>query len=77
MIADRTTTADIFGCSVDNVRKWQQQGCPHIPPENPRGSAAERKVRYDTASVHGWLVNRALGIPQTKLTERDILRALG
>lgn len=60
MIVDRTTLADIFSVSVDTVRKWQQQGCPHIPPADHKGTAEQRKVRYDSANVHNWLLQRAL-----------------
>jgi phage terminase Nu1 subunit (DNA packaging protein) len=60
MIADRTTTARIFDVSTDTVRAWQKAGCPYREPENPRGTPAQRRVHYETARVHEWLVQRAL-----------------
>ena len=60
MIADRSTVAQIFGVSIDTVRRWVTDGCPAQPPRNPRGTPEERKVTLNTVDVHRWLVQRAL-----------------
>ncbi len=80
MIADRQTIAEIFGVTADGVRLWQKNGCPHIPPADRSGTADARKVKYDSAEVHQWLLNRELarfGLrTRSTITEADILRAL-
>ncbi len=60
MIVDRTTLAEVFDVSPETVRAWQKAGLPRLEPENRKGCAQQRRVRFSTRAVHDWLVQRAL-----------------
>jgi phage terminase Nu1 subunit (DNA packaging protein) len=60
MIVDRTTVAQIFGVSPDTARAWVKAGCPSLDPEDPTGSADQRRRKFDTVAVHQWLLQRAM-----------------
>jgi phage terminase Nu1 subunit (DNA packaging protein) len=63
MICSRFKIADIFGVSPDTVRAWVRSGCPvHREPLTGKGVSNAEKCRlFDSARVHHWLLNRALG----------------
>jgi hypothetical protein len=47
---------DLFGCSHQAVANWQAEGMPVLEAGGPNRSSA-----FDSAAVHAWLLQRAVG----------------
>ena len=55
-VVDRAHLAAVFGVARTTVDAWVADGCPVQKRPAKRGDPAE----FDTAAVHGWLVERAV-----------------